>query len=47
MRYRGGLSYREMAAFLGITHNAVWERHVWALHKLKRQAMTGQRTLGR
>ena len=37
MRYRGGLSYRQMAAFEGVSHPAMWQRHWWAMRKLQRQ----------
>ena len=37
MRYRGDLSYREMARLEGVYPNAIWERHRWALRKLAAQ----------
>ena len=36
MRYRGGLSWRKIARFEGVTHAAIRYRHRWAMRKLFR-----------
>jgi len=40
MRYRGGLSWRKIAAFEGVYHYAIQKRHNAALRKLCRQINT-------
>jgi DNA-directed RNA polymerase specialized sigma24 family protein len=37
MRLRGDLSFGKMARLVGVSRQAMWRRHYWALRKLERQ----------
>jgi len=47
MRYRADLSFREIAAYLGITHQTVWEHYQVAIVKLARSGPDAQASISR